>query len=123
MNKLPVPLEEEEQTTLVEYLELKGYKFSAIPNSTWTSSWKQKAKNKRVGLRAGLPDLLVIVPTKYGFPKVVFIEMKRKNGTAKNLSIEQHEWLEALKCCSGIEAFWSAGAEKAIEYIQQIARG
>jgi len=37
--------EDLEQYNLVKWLEINKYKFTAIPNSTYTKSWKQKKKN------------------------------------------------------------------------------
>jgi hypothetical protein len=36
MTKNTTPLEEEEQAALVEWLELKKLKFTAVPNSTFS---------------------------------------------------------------------------------------
>lgn len=108
-----IPLEDEEQEAFVGYLEMKGLKFSSIPNSTFTKSWKQKNKNKRVGLRAGLPDLVVILP-KY----LLFIEMKRiKKSTTSKV---QKEWIEALNNIDKhIVARICKGANQAIEFVEK----
>jgi hypothetical protein len=102
--------EEQEQITVVQYLELKGHKFTAIPNSTYTTSWKQKTKNKRNGLRAGFPDLVAIIDGNF-----IAIEMKREKGG--RVSKEQKEWIEALQE-AGIEARVCRGADEAIKFIQ-----
>lgn len=113
MNEL-IPSEESEQVALVEWLEMKGLKFSAIPNSTYTTSWKVKARNKRTGLRPGLPDLLVALP---GIG-IVFIELKRtKKGV---VSSSQKEWIEVLNKCPGTEAIVCRGATEAIAVITEI---
>ena len=108
MKKINNPLETEEQQAVVQFLEMKGLKFSAIPNSTYTKSWSQKAKNKADGLRAGLPDLLIVLPS-----KLLFIEMKRLKGSV--VSTVQKEWIEALNDINkSIEAVVCKGAEEAI---------
>jgi hypothetical protein len=38
--------EAREQANLVLYLEENNYKYTAIPNSTYTTSWNQKIINK-----------------------------------------------------------------------------
>ena len=43
---IKAPLETVEQKTLARYLKLKGYRFYKSPSETYTTSWKQKAKNK-----------------------------------------------------------------------------
>lgn len=109
---LPIISEEVEQRNFVRWLELKGYKFTAIPNSTYTKSWKQKLKNKAVGLRAGFPDLVVIAENKF-----MVIEMKRiKQST---LTIFQKEWIEALTK-AGIPVAVCKGADEAIAFVQAV---
>jgi len=114
MNKL-IPLEENEQRTVVEYLRLKNIKFSNIPNSTFTTSWNQKRKNKEMGLNPGLPDLLIILPN-----LLLFIEMKRiKGGT---VSEYQKEWIEELNKINGVKAIVCKGADDAINKIETLIK-
>jgi hypothetical protein len=40
-----IPLETKEQQSFIHWLELNKYKFTSIPNSTFTRSRKQKIKN------------------------------------------------------------------------------
>lgn len=105
-----MPTEEVEQANFVHYLELKGLRFTAIPNSTYTKSWAIKNRNTRMGVRAGLPDLLVIVPG-----KVIFIEMKREKGGV--LSLMQKEWIAALNL-AGTPAHVAKGCLEAINIIE-----
>ena len=86
--------EEQDQRLLVEWMDLmigcgKEIKYTHIPNSTYTKSWNQKRKNTYMGVRAGFPDLVLIVNG-----RVLFIEMKRVKGSV--LSEEQDGWLKAL---------------------------
>jgi len=110
-----VPLEEEEQAVVVEYLELKGHKFTSIPNSTFTKSWSVKRRNKEQGLRAGLPDLVCIVND-----NLIWIEMKRTKGGT--VSQAQKDWIAALEA-AGQTVRVCKGAEAAIEFIKEIERG
>ena len=112
---LPLPLEDIEQQQVVQYLELKGYKFTAIPNSTYTTSWKQKAHNRRVGLRAGFPDLVCIVNGQF-----IAIEMKRRQGG--RVSKSQREWINALND-AGVPAKVCKGFDQAKEFIDAWANG
>lgn len=105
------PTEDQEQQVVVQYLEFKGHKFTAIPNSTYTKSWKQKVKNTRTGLRAGFPDLVAIVDGTF-----IAIEMKRIKGGV--LSKEQANWIEALND-SGIDARVCKGAKQALAFIKE----
>lgn len=109
------PLEEKEQENFILYLDdliSKGIniKYSSIPNSTFTKSWNQKRKNQKQGLRAGLPDLFLIVNN-----RPFFIEMKRKNG---KLSDCQKEWILAINECEKLQAFVCFGCEEAKKIVE-----
>ena len=108
-----IPLETDEQKVLVQYLELKSLKFTAVPNSTYTKSWKQKAKNKAEGLRAGFPDLIICLPN-----KLLCLELKRIKGGV--VSPSQKEWNKALNNIGGnVEAIICNGANEAISKIEK----
>lgn len=109
-----VPLEEFEQMKFVMWLEDHGYKFTAIPNSTFTRSWKQKLHNKAMGLRAGFPDMVVIVGD-----QLVAIEMKRRKGGA--VPAEQAEWISALND-AGVMAQVCKGYDEAVTFITEVAK-
>lgn len=109
-----IPTEYEEQVTLVKYLEIKGYKHTAIPNSTYTTSWNQKRRNRATGLNAGLPDMVVIVKN-----KLIWIELKRIKGGV--LSQAQKEWIAALEQ-AGQRVRVCKGANMAINFIEQVER-
>lgn len=109
-----VPLEQDEQRDVVQYCEIVGHKLTAIPNSTYTKSIKQKVKNRRDGLRAGLPDLFIIVDN-----MALFIEMKRVKGS--RLSEEQKGWIDAINETQ-VPAFVAYGAEEAIRIIQSFEK-
>jgi ribosomal protein L33 len=84
-----------ECVALAEYLELLKYQgrilaYAHIPNETFTTSWSQKSKNKRLGVKKGFPDYCIVFNG-----KVLFIEMKREHGGV--VSPEQKEWLEMLE--------------------------
>ena len=117
--KKEYPLEEEEQKNFILYLDdliLKGkdIKYSSIPNSTFTKSWKQKRKNTEQGLRAGLPDLFLIVNN-----RPFFIEMKRING---KLSDCQKDWINAINECEKLQAFVCYGCEEAKNIVYNFIR-
>lgn len=101
--------EREEQKCVVQYLEMKHIKFTCIPNSTNTNVY-QRAINKAMGLRRGLPDLLMIINK-----RLVFIEMKRKKGG--KVSEEQLEWMRRLNDCDNIYCYVCEGFESAKEKI------
>lgn len=110
-----VPTEDQEQAAFVQWLQLKGLKYWRTPNETFTRSWKQRAKNKRLGVMRGVPDMFVIVNN-----RLIAIEMKRTKGSAT--SPEQREWIEALNAAS-VPAFVCKGAEAAIAAVESISKG
>jgi hypothetical protein len=111
---IPLPSEENEQATFVQWLELKGIPFSAIPNSTYTTSWKQKNKNTRTGLRPGLPDLLLVLP----YSCLVFIEMKKRKGGV--VSEHQARWIETLNTVPNCQAYIAKGSDEAIAIVERL---
>ena len=103
----------QEQVMLVQWLDLMGLKYSSIPNSTWTSSIKQKVRNKQSGLRPGLPDLLIALPG----TGLLFIELKRtKQGV---VSKAQQDWIDTINSCPGAQAYVCKGFEAAKAVIEQ----
>ena len=93
MNYLLKP-EEQECVKLVAYLEkLKKdgqiAVFTHTANETYTKSWKQKNRNKAMGVRPGIPDYIIVTKT-----YVLFIEMKREKGGV--VSIDQKKWISSL---------------------------
>jgi len=110
-----LPTEEQEQIALVDWLEWNKIKFTAIPNSTYTTSWNQKRKNKAMGVRSGIPDILCIIKG-----LLVFIELKRRKGGS--LSKTQKEWIEELNKCSGVLAIECKGADHAIDLLESILK-
>lgn len=96
--------EDTDQKLLVSYMELlKDVKFTHIPNSTFTKSWGVKMRNKALGVRAGFPDLVIIIKNKF-----FCIELKREKGGV--LSPFQKDWIQALEeahipvyVCKGFE--------------------
>ena len=127
------PTEDQEQEAFVQWLRLKGYPHFRVPNETYTRSWSQKAKNKKLGVSSGVPDLFVAVP----FPPphliiahkdrddevrnkiLVAIEMKRKKGgvTSEN----QKKWIKILNEAD-IQTVVCRGCDAAIEFIESITK-
>lgn len=114
--KASLPTENEECYALVEYLDILREKgdvllFSHIPQETFTKNWAVKAKNKRLGVRRGVPDYVIV--HKNG---VMFIEMKRvKLGKVRK---EQREWIDAFND-TGVPAAVCMGFDQAKEFIER----
>jgi len=99
------PTEDQEQTLLVTWLEKNRILHYAIPNGG-KRSFTEGCKLKRTGVKAGVPDLCLPVPTKCHHG--LYIELKRVSGGI--LSPAQRDWLVKLRnqgyaaeCCLGFE--------------------
>ena len=106
------PLEETEQQAFVIWLDSQISKgadiiYSAIPNSTFTTSWNQKRLNKAMGVCPGLPDLFIITANH----NLLYIEMKRQKGSTT--SPEQKEWIADINDCDNAQAFICKGFAEA----------
>ena len=114
-----IPYEDDEQKVLVQWLEsVVKLKFTAVPNSTWTPSWKQRMKNKAMGLRKGMSDLIIYIKkeqSKYDRPLLLFVEMKRQKGAYA--TPEQKEWLRCLNQLNDVQCEVCNGYEKAKIFI------
>ena len=117
-----VPLEDDEQIAFVSWCEDRGLKLSAIPNSTYTPHHSVKARNRRLGLRPGFPDLVVLVSPKQsrdGEGYFLCIEMKRIK--LSKTSDEQKAWHTAINELGtlNVQAYVCKGADAA----ERIVRG
>ena len=114
--KVKPPTEEQECIALTQYLELlnlqgKVVVFTHTAQETFTRSWGIKAKNKRMGVRKGCPDYIVVT-TK----DVLFIEMKRIK--LSRTSDEQKQWLAAINATGG-KAVVCKGFSEAEKYLKE----
>lgn len=109
------PYEEDEQITLVDWLDLTGLKFTAIPNSTWTTSNKQKAKNKKMGLRRGFLDIIIFSPE-----GTLCIEMKRTKGGV--VSEDQKAWIDVINATPMAQAAVCYGVDEAIATVRRVLK-
>jgi hypothetical protein len=112
-----IPKEEQEQEALAEWLDYKRILWTHVPNEGRRKP-QYNAKLKRLGLKKGVPDILIFDPPRKGEGFVgVAIELKRKKGG--RVSPEQEGWLEALK-----EVGWYAtvcnGADEAINILTSL---
>lgn len=107
-----MPTEDDEQTALVRYLRLRNIPHFRVPNETYTKSWKQRAKNKRLGVQPGIPDLFVLVAG-----RVLAIEMKRQKGSTTTPA--QRNWLILLNK-HGIDGRVCKGFLEAKAFIEEL---
>ena len=117
MNNL-IPLEYEEQCTVVSWCQWMKIPIVAIPNSNSMSGFDRKiasimmVKLKASGLSPGFPDLMVPMVNKHY--SALFIEMKRAVGGV--VSDTQKYWNTYLNK-QGYQAFICYGADEAIKVI------
>ncbi len=87
-----IPTEEQEQIKLVVWMEKNNIPFYHVPNQRRCNQ-RQGLKFKRLGVKAGIPDIVIPHPTKryHG----LYIELKRVKGG--RVSQEQWEWINFLR--------------------------
>lgn len=112
------PLEDDEEAALTDYCELMHYTHWHVPNETYTTSWKQKMKNKRLGVNSGVSDHWVRVSVE-GYPAVEWLfifEMKRKKG---NLPTDkQIAFIRNMNKMENVHACCTYGADEAIRVLE-----
>lgn len=112
------PIEDEEEHVLSDYCDLRGWKHTHFSNETYTTSWNQKRKMAYLGVHSGIPDHLVIIPTKRGLVPC-YVEMKRQKGGT--ISDSQYEWIHLLKLAGQYVAVCEGGQE-AIEFVSGVEK-
>lgn len=122
------PTEAEDCIAFVQWLELQKLRFSHIPMETYTKSMRTKSLNRQMGVRAGLPDYLIVIPNPAaddaGHPKntLLFIEMKREGTPPSAVSDAQVEWLDELDQVAGVRAVVARGFDEAVAAVQAALR-
>lgn len=108
MNSKPIPTEEQEQLALADLLNrLKLTWFHPVNEGIRKPQYA--AKQKRLGLKAGIPDVIILdTPPNFPDSRGAVIELKRRKGG--RLSIDQRVWLQLFqlydwqaKVCNGID--------------------
>ncbi|MBH06020.1 MAG: hypothetical protein CMJ20_06830 [Phycisphaeraceae bacterium] len=90
------PSEEQEQTAVVRWLRRNNVLFTHPPNGLIKSK-VTGARAKRMGVSAGVPDLLIFTPPPRRAQACgVAIEMKRRRGR-RVVSLHQQKWLRGLE--------------------------
>ena len=106
------PSEQFEGERFAEWLESQGYLFSHLAQSTRTSNWGSKMKNKRAGVKPGVPDYLICLKSR----RLLFVELKKAKGG--QVSLAQQSWLLQLNIC-GAKAVLARGAAEAIAAVEK----
>lgn len=110
------PTEYQEQVALASWLDSLGVVWCHVPNEGIRDR-RTGAKLRRVGLKRGVPDVLVFSPPTYGTHTGAAIELKRRDrGEATSA---QREWLDKLS-----ELGWATivahGAREAVDWLISI---
>lgn len=110
--------EEDEAMLLSNWLSIRGYKFTHIPNETGGSREAiiRAQKMKRQGTSAGFPDYIIYL--KNGL--TLHLELKKKKGGS--LSPNQRKWRDFLQAF-GAEWYKANGRDDAVDHIQSIDKG
>lgn len=108
--------EDREHYAVVQWCDAVGLDVFHVPNSTWTKSIMVRTRNTLLGVRAGIPDLWVLVP---GVGMLV-IEMKRckEPGKTNYATPAQREWIAKLNAVPGVQAAVCYGADEAVKFIK-----
>ena len=113
------PLEKHEQMAFCAYLALKKIPYFAIPNGGSRNALEALSLSKQ-GVSPGVPDLMI--PVVSGEYHGLFIEMKRKGGTVKDVTKHQKEWHKTL-LGNGYCVVVCFGVQEAMEAVQDYIRG
>lgn len=118
--KPPVPLEDEEQVEFVQWCEDRGIRLTSVPNNTYTKFHSVKRRNQLLGLRAGFPDLVVLISpdqSKDGEGYFLCIEMKRqKGGTVSDVQKAWHSAINGLNDLH-VQAYVAKGKDEAVRIV------
>ena len=107
------PTEEEEQTAVVKYCQLRRWRCFHIPNEG-KRTMITGARLKQQGMSSGVPDLCIPIPM--GCYHGMYLEMKRRKECYPKVSEEQKEWIAYLNR-SGYYAVVAYGFDEAKAFI------
>ncbi len=121
--KEAVPMEDQEQLTVVEWLRANKILFHHSPNGGYRHP-VTAMRMKRQGVSPGFPDLIILDRPQTVENGLVYvgavIEMKRRKNSA--VSIEQKAWLKSLA-----ERGWKTkiayGCDDAISFLEECGYG
>ena len=111
-NKMPLPLEWQEQVTVIQYCQLNHILCNHTPNEGKRSLAEGK-KLKEMGLSKGFPDISILEPR--GKYHGLYIEMKRKGNSPTD---DQIKWLMELRA-RGYATALCYSADEAIAKIEK----
>jgi hypothetical protein len=109
------PTEAQEARTFMQWMKLKGLRFTHIKNESFTKWSRESGKVRNLqavfdyqdGVSAGFPDFAIVLPGK----GMLYIELKRPKGGV--VSDAQAEWIEALSALPSNAAAVCRGYDEA----------
>lgn len=121
VKKPPLPSEDSEQAAVSRFLSKIGAFHCHVPNGG-TRGRVEAARFRRMGVKAGIPDLLIFdVPEGAGFAGVA-LEMKRRRGGQGRpaaVTAAQRKAIAQFDQC-GWETHVAYGAQDAIEFLNEL---
>lgn len=121
------PTEYREQAMLCDWLKAQGIVYCHVPNGG-SRGRIEGAMLKRVGVKSGVPDVLIFSVPAGGWtpsdalplPRGVAVELKRRRGGFASES--QQAWIDSLRAC-GWEARVCYGVDDAIAWLRTLGFG
>lgn len=116
------PTEDEEEAEFSRWCREKGYTHWHVPQETYTTSWKQKAHNKSLGVMSGVSDHWVKVKVRTNkleaFWALLVIEMKRQFGNTP--TDDQIKFIHEMEEIPGVTAVCCYGADEAKKVVEEL---
>jgi hypothetical protein len=119
--KTPSPLEAWEQKALVRWMAARRIEFFSVPNEGKRGP-RLAAHMKALGMRHGVPDIIIVSPVP-AYPDMrLALEMKRADGTSRDLTQHQQDMHEVMQRC-GWSILVCFGHEQAITRLTELGFG
>lgn len=97
-----------------DWLSMYGFEWLHVPNEGKRSP-QMAAKLKRMGMRAGAPDILIL--GRYGMPCHMAIEVKSPTGKA---TVIQRAYLHRVHTCAGWDILITNRFDGACEFVRTV---
>jgi len=112
------PTEAVEQAALARRLNAAGLVWFHVPNGGSRGSAREGASLRAAGLKAGVPDVVILSPAP-GAPRGAVIELKRRPpaGRLEDVRPEQWAWLGRF-AEAGFAAMVALGCEDAVSQLR-----
>lgn len=122
MTKKTCPIEDVEEELFSHWCDEQGLTHFHVPQETYTTSWKQKAHNKALGVLEGVSDHWVKIPTpNHPRGSLLIIEFKRQFGnTPTNAQIK---FMENMNEINNVAAVCCYGFEEAKQVVTELRMG